>query len=322
MKVSTIHLRAVSEPLEIAGVSSIVLRERAALGDDRLWESYGWVEMDVLDRVMALAVELTGDPALGLHWGERAPMLHYDLIPQTVSQLPTLRACLEAVSRFQSVLSERPELIVIERHDTVVVRCEPLAISALVTRVRADLCVASVARLLRHVGVPPEAVRKISFAHPLPEYQGEYRRLFGTIPRFAQECTSIEFARAELERTQRNRNVELLESLLVQGDRLRERVLSELRYSERVKREVRNALPHIPEMPAVAAALGISDRSLRRHLTAEGSSFSELVEIIQRDVAHELLEHQGHSMKEIAHRLGFETLSGFMRAYKRWTSGA
>jgi len=69
----------------------------------------------------------------------------------------------------------------------------------------------------------------------------------------------------------------------------------------------------------VAAALGMSERSLHRRLRELGQSYQGVVDVFRREEAERLLVDGRVDMTEIAHRLGFADQSAFSRAFRRWT---
>jgi AraC-like DNA-binding protein len=72
--------------------------------------------------------------------------------------------------------------------------------------------------------------------------------------------------------------------------------------------------------PQVAQAAGMSERTLRRRLEGDGTSFSELVEEQRRDRALLLLRDPTLSLDEVAERLGYANVQSFDRAFQRWTA--
>ncbi len=70
---------------------------------------------------------------------------------------------------------------------------------------------------------------------------------------------------------------------------------------------------------AVAEKLGMSPRSLLRHLAAERSSFSALVGGVRLALAKQYLEANRLSVSETAWLLGYAEVSTFTRAFRRWT---
>jgi AraC-like DNA-binding protein len=86
--------------------------------------------------------------------------------------------------------------------------------------------------------------------------------------------------------------------------------------------QVRAFLDYEPNIRAplaeTAAALGYSERGLRRQLEKSGTSYRKLVDQVRVQRARDLL-CTTHPIQAIAFDLGFETPSNFARSFKRWT---
>ena len=90
-------------------------------------------------------------------------------------------------------------------------------------------------------------------------------------------------------------------------------------WTKQVRDLVRQNLRDMPELVSVAAELDVHPQTLRRRLTAEGTTFKEIKNQLRRDTALHYLGKQGLSIEEIAHRSGFSESSAFIRAFKSWT---
>jgi len=70
---------------------------------------------------------------------------------------------------------------------------------------------------------------------------------------------------------------------------------------------------------SVAAELRLSDRSLRRRLTEEGTSFRTLLQEARKERARIILGKPGISLAVAADQLGYSDTAAFSRAFKEWT---
>lgn len=70
---------------------------------------------------------------------------------------------------------------------------------------------------------------------------------------------------------------------------------------------------------SVAAELKLSERSLRRRLTEEGTSFRELLQDARKERAKTMLAKSGISLAVAAEQLGYSDTAAFSRAFKEWT---
>lgn len=71
-------------------------------------------------------------------------------------------------------------------------------------------------------------------------------------------------------------------------------------------------------MTEVAAAIGLSERSLRRRLAAEGTAYQVLLDEVRASLASELLA-TGLRVEDVAVRLGYAESASFVHAHRRWT---
>jgi len=74
-----------------------------------------------------------------------------------------------------------------------------------------------------------------------------------------------------------------------------------------------------PSVAATAKALGLSVRSLQRHLAQEQTSFLAVLDEVRRSLAEGYLQNRAHTVSDVAFLVGFSELSAFSRAFRRWT---
>ena len=91
-----------------------------------------------------------------------------------------------------------------------------------------------------------------------------------------------------------------------------------------LRTEVENAisslLPHRRVLVEdVAHSLGMSERTLARKLADEGLNFTEILHQLRRDLAIRYLDDRKLHVSKIAWLLGFQEVSAFTHAFKRWT---
>ena len=91
-----------------------------------------------------------------------------------------------------------------------------------------------------------------------------------------------------------------------------------------VRADVENAvtplLPHgRPPVATVARGLGMSTRTLTRRLADEGKTFAQVLDELRTHLAQSYLRDRDLSISEIAWLLGYQEVSAFTHAFKRWT---
>jgi AraC-like DNA-binding protein len=63
----------------------------------------------------------------------------------------------------------------------------------------------------------------------------------------------------------------------------------------------------------------MSQRTFARRLSAEGLTFSELLQNLRCDLAERYLADQDLSISQVAWLLGYQEVGAFSHAFKRWT---
>ena len=90
-----------------------------------------------------------------------------------------------------------------------------------------------------------------------------------------------------------------------------------------IQERVLGVLPRLVEaqresIEHVAKELGMSTRTLQRKLEREGTTFREVVAIVKKDLAMQMMANR-RPASEVGFALGFSQPSAFHRAFRRWT---
>jgi AraC-like DNA-binding protein len=87
-----------------------------------------------------------------------------------------------------------------------------------------------------------------------------------------------------------------------------------------VREVVRSLLLEVrPDLCLVAEILRTSERTLRRNLAAESTTWRQIIDGCESEAALDFVAHTNISLNEIASRLHYSQYSHFHRAFRRWT---
>ncbi|WP_067665549.1 AraC family transcriptional regulator [Ferrimonas marina] len=75
----------------------------------------------------------------------------------------------------------------------------------------------------------------------------------------------------------------------------------------------------LPSAERVAQQLGLSVRTLRRQLALEGTSYTQLKNQCRKEAALDYLSCPELSIQDVAHLVGFDDPSPFIRAFRQWS---
>jgi len=91
-------------------------------------------------------------------------------------------------------------------------------------------------------------------------------------------------------------------------------------YSERVKATLYELLPSgRGTIDEVSSTLGVSTRSLQRHLMQEESNFKQILRETREELARYYLGQSTMTVEEVAFLLGYNEANSFFRAFRSWT---
>ncbi len=264
------------------------------------------------------ALRLTGEPALGYHFGLQTKLSAHGFLGYAVMTSATLREAIQLTEKFFSTRSGalvlsffREDGMAVLQIDSTVDIKPPFAFpfeSLLV-----GLCHAGA-----YITGESSMDAEIWIDFPEPGYYAAFAHLLPCPLRYGKNVNQLRFPEALLDRPLLMADVTA--SQLAREQCERELVaLSSQPLVSRVKALLSENLADMPDLDTVAGRCCMSARSLKRKLAEHGVSFSELVAAMRRDEACVLLTEGRLSVEQIALRLGYRDPANFTRAFKAWT---
>lgn len=313
-------VRGLVEAVEQAGVARADFLRAAQLDLEGFDAPEARLPRSEVYRLCEVALDITGDPALGLHWAARLTERMFVPISHIISHCSSLRQGFELLAQFFRLLSDEVAYRIVEVDDKVAVHCLRVDGESLrLQRFVAEMMLGGFYRLVRSFNIHAQPER-VSFEHPAPAYLAEYTRIFKGAECFDQPFTGLVFDRALLDAPSPQKDDDVREALQALAERRLLRITHSTPYALRVREHlVREGFPHRTDMESVARSLDISVRSLRRRLADEGKSYNEVLSEALALVAKHHLQDPRRTIQEVAFDMGFSDPSTFHRAFKRWT---
>jgi AraC-like DNA-binding protein len=234
---------------------------------------------------------------------------------------PTVGAAFLHLARYYGVLSTAGRWTKEEGGANVSLYFELDAEPSVARDCAVEVALAETVHFARLIASRPVAVLEARFPHPAPaEVSAEYERFFRCPLRWAAGPATLVLDRSTFETSLLRADPHLLAYFVRQADALAAQHAGDEPMSVEVRRLLVQALPSgPPALPDVARRLAVSDRSLRRRLAEEGTSFQTLLEETRSELAQRYLRDPKLTVSEIAFLCGFSELSPFQRAFRRWT---
>jgi AraC-like DNA-binding protein len=320
MGVSIIFARGLLAEVRNRGLEPRELLQRSGLDEERLNDLRAVMTFEESDRLTRAAIELTGDPALGLAVGSTAPESMLQIFGQLLLSESTIRDAFATLNRYSSLFADGPVWTMLERRDEAIVTFTPAVNLGDSTRYVVDYTLAMTARMGQHFSPQGSDLREVHLQHAEPVYAARYAEVFRCPARFGQAHNALVFPLEYLDRRQPHADDTVRSALASAAERLLQERLQMLSVAQRV----RTLLKYERDLSTVstdrlARGVGMSVRALRRRLGLEGAHLSGLVDEARCSRACRELRRPDATIKETAAVLGFSEPSAFHRAFKRWT---
>lgn len=267
------------------------------------------------------AIRFTHDPLFGLHFGESVQLAALGVVGQIIQASKTVGDALNIAAQSISMITDMVSIQVTQERKVTTIQFNRTGNSdkdaQLIQQVIDFFMVFTIHEM---DGLVLEKITPKKVSLPLKNITNvkEYERIFRCKPRDADRY-SIDF-------DSRIANIEIITA----NHDLQRHLLSMSSNSKPIERKVMlservvnyltaNAYLGIASLEDIASNFNMGARTLQRKLNEEGMSFQQLSDSVRKSVALHYLESRKYPVKEISHILGYNELSAFTRAFKRWT---
>jgi AraC-like DNA-binding protein len=265
-------------------------------------------------QLLELAATRGSEPALGLRMAQSRRLSNLGPLGLLVRDEPTLRAVLATLIPNLHVHNEALTLNLEETAGLVLIREELSGTGGQLMRQADELAVGVTFRMLSLFLGAAWQPRLVCFSHRAPASLRFHRAFFGGMVEFGHEFNGIVCDAANLDLPN-----PAADPVMARYSRpLLQRNLgpsADLR--DRIHQLIVLLLPrgHC-RVDVVAQHLGVDRRTIARHLAADGSTFSEMVDGLRDELLSRHLQDGGRPLTEVAQLLGFSSPSAFSRWHR------
>jgi AraC-like DNA-binding protein len=268
------------------------------------------------------AVRLSSDKGLGFRLGQRLRLPDHGVYGLLLMSSVSVRDYFRLAARYHLLATPTVAVEAIDSETGMLRIRVDATMHDVPDELRTHLVEQHVAQQLIHlqdvIGAPCRPTLAC-FAYPAPPHEALYGEYLQCPCRFDCEHSELHFANDMLALRPRLANALTVAMLQSTCDGL----LADIEASLGVAGEVYRVLCRMCDpgagMPAVASALKMTDRTLRRRLADEGTSFSAISHHVRYCVATRHLKERDASIEQVAAIAGFSDPANFRRAFIRWT---
>jgi AraC-like DNA-binding protein len=274
------------------------------------------IPMTAVARLLEDSAARLGRPDFALKLAERRSLSNVGALALLVREQPTIRKALEALADYMHLHSDGLKLTIDEDD-------EGLAIIALAVnsdrpvpvRQGVELALGFIHRSLQQLLGKSWRPQTVCFIHSPPVRKDAHRRFFGTNVEFGQDCNAIVCVAADIDAPVPTSDPAMADHARRYLDSLAPRANATMR--DNARECIQALLPSgLCSADRVAKHLGVDRRTLHRHLSREGETFSSLVNSIRSELATHYIGNSDRALASVAELLGFSALSAFSRWFR------
>jgi AraC-like DNA-binding protein len=315
---SAVWVKGIAEMLAAEGLNVAALFEVAGIDAAALEAPGARLKTERISHLWELAVQESGNPALGLAQHHVARPASFDVVGYTMMSCADLHGAFERLIRYMLILSDALTMTMAEERDGYRLAFVLFGGHRPIPRQRIEFIFVTVMSFCRWISRREIYPRAIEFAYPPPAEPTLYSDVLRCPVSFDASRHSILFARADMTTPLPTSNPQLAElHERFAGQYLRQFDHAETSY--RVREAIVRRLPDgEPRRDEVAGEMRMSERTLQRRLETEATTFLQLLDDTRRELAEQYLGRLNLSLAQAAYLLGFADQRSFFRACKRW----
>lgn len=306
--------------LDRNGIDAAPILSEAELSRAQLTQDPGGVSVVSQHRFLEFAANETNDPLLGLHVAADIDLRDIGLLYYLAAASATVAEALEQVARYSATANEEVRVEIAHQRDQTVVSFLPVLALDAPRRQYSELVTLAFNRVLCALTNRDFRPSHVGFAHARNWGLREVHRILRCPVDFTQPADCWVLPNSVTELRVVSEDSRLLHILERHADDL----LAERQDAAGLRGVVEGRL--LGMLPSgrvqaklVAHELGMSERSLRRQLAEEGTSFGEVLDRLRQRLAQRYLDDSTVSLQQIAWLLGYSEIGAFNHAFKRWT---
>jgi len=294
------------------------------LSINELKNSETLVSLHQFDIIYRNVFRLVQSPDIGLRFGKALNLSRWGMLTLALTAARSLGAALQTANQHRSLIRSRFNLEPEKHGDMIKISVtQRSSMPFPVNEVFAfEMLISSLARQINDLLVTPFSFSKIQLHYPAPQHFRHYEKYCGCPIEFGMPISVLWLP----EKT--------MTSLLPLANQMTEQQalnicdLEMQRVDKIQKGDIRwlvsTELAKSHELPitlgTLAKRLAMSDRTLRRQLQSVGTSYRELYQQHQLQIALQALSNTQDELGKIAKICGFKDAASFRHAFLRWTN--
>src|SRR5690606_2846743 len=275
-------------------------------------------EAELLDLCTRIVAGTADDPALALHVGAAMHLGVHGLFGHALMSCKTLKQAAGILMRHNPLKSQSSKSTLTFENDEAILTFEPPFLVPGMPHFMSDVFFGAATAAIREL-IGMDTVGVYLELGYTPNASAEiYEKVLRMPVSFGHVASRLKGPAPVLDIPLQSAGVATADAYLRQCELLLQRMETAGGYESSVRRVLLSSRGEFPSAPHVAKSLNMSERTLRRRLEAEGTSYQTIVNDVRNHLARQYLTDTELSVADVGALIGFEDLANFRQAFRKW----
>ncbi|MGB2315041.1 MAG: AraC family transcriptional regulator ligand-binding domain-containing protein [Porticoccaceae bacterium] len=299
------------------GISSQQLFQRPELGifEDRETPT---IEPTKIPSLLQAAFALTNDPTLMIGLGQKIDITNLGTFGFALMSCATLKEALKLLLRYQSIASPGLSFRSLESDTDIILRTSIEIGTPLQKRLITELAFSQIIRIAQILANPVTNQTELRFKHDDAGNLQAYKAMLSVPIKFNQKHSEFLLSKDIIECKITSSNPVAHVIFQQQCEDLLRGLNRVENFSAAIRRMLIQAGGEFPNIHHIATTLHMSESTLRRRLSNEGTNFRVICDEVRNVLARQYLAATELTIAEIASLLDYSEAVSFRRAFVRW----
>lgn len=313
--VRTVTLNGFLNVCNLHGLNSHALLEKVGLNAGSLVDSERHISAEALCRLLELASQESACAAFGVQMAQNRQMFDFGVLGVLMRHKPCLRDMWLSAIQYRRLLNDALALSLEPSGEVTILRFE-LLVDAHIPQMQSCELVAGI--LLRAcqsvlgVGWRP---REVNFMHTAPQKLYLHKKFFGCPLNYGSEFNGLVMRSSDLNVPNPAADPELVR--YAESVAMPLRAFGEDALLQEVRKIIYLLMPiEQARIERVAEQMHLSTRTLQRQLDHSGTSFSELLDDVRKNLVLRYMNNNRYSIGQVASLAGYSRQASFTRWFQ------
>lgn len=313
--VRTVTLNGFLNVCNAHGVNSHVLLREVGLDASALVDSERHISAETLCKLLDLAAKESGCGSFAIQMAQARQTLDFGILGVLMRHKPNLREMWQSAIQYRKLLNDATAISLEQSGDLSILRFELLLNSEIPQQQACELVAGVMLRTCQAVLGQAWSPKEVRFMHAPPQEQYQHKQFFGCPVSFGSEFNGMVLRNVDMAAPNPAADPELVR--YAESVAMPMRAFGENALLQEVRKNIYLLMPLEQAcIERVAEQMHLSTRTLQRQLDQNGTSFSQVLDTVRKNLVLRYMKNDRYSIGQVASLTGYARQASFTRWFQ------